>query len=839
MQKVKQLLEQFSPSKYNLSLTIDRKTRATRGIISIHGKSNSAGIIELHSKDLTINSVTIDGKNSDFKHSANDVLTLISANLLPGKHIVVIDFIGKITDAMHGIYPCYFEHQGAKKELIATQFESHHAREAFPCVDEPAAKATFDVTLTTENEVTVLGNMPVKNQKIENNMLVTTFETTPIMSSYLLAWVVGDLHCKSAKTKSGVEVNVWSTVAQPKDNLDFALDIAVRSIDFYEEYFDVSYPLPKSDQVALPDFASGAMENWGLVTYREIALLVDSKTTSIFNKHYVALVIAHELSHQWFGNLVTMKWWNDLWLNESFATVMEYIAIDAIEPSWEVWMDFDNHEGVSALQRDSLDGVQSVQTDVNHPDEISTLFDGAIVYAKGAKLLRMLRKYVGEDSFKLGLKNYFNKYKYKNTEAVNLWDELSSVSGKDTAKLMSSWIAQPGFPVIHVSLDGAKLKLSQERLTTGSTSYDTLWPIPINANHAELPEIFDKKTLEVQYERGENLRLNIGNTGHFITHYSHDLLMTIIDDIKNRKLSAIDRLQILNEQTILARSGIASSAELIPLLNVFKEEEAEPVWSIISLAINELKCFVENDDQAEKILKSYTTSLARYQFERLGWQAKPQESTSDTKLRLYIAGMMAYGESPEIIKEATHIYNSAPFEDLVPEIRSLELSIFIRNSSDKALVESLLNKYKNTNSAGLRQDITSGLTSARNTDIIELLLNKIKDTSTIRTQDSFRWILYLLLNKYSRTQTWQWLRDNWAWITTTFSGDKSYDDFTRFAAMALSTQEQLSEYRTFFEKYRSDPALTRSIDMGVVEIENRIARIERDKTLVNKTLSNL
>jgi aminopeptidase N len=838
MHTVPRLIEKFIPTNYNLSLTINRPDRIFSGIVTITGSVKTPpNSIILHCKKLDIKSITFDGKLAKFKTGANDSLIMTHQNMHKGEHIIVIDYSGIISDSMHGMYPCYFEHDGIKKELIATQFESHHAREVFPCIDEPDAKATFDVTLTTETKVTVLGNMPIKKQLKQNNLLVTTFGTTPIMSTYLLAWVIGELHKKTGFTKSGIEVNIWATYAQSEKSLDFALDIATRSSDFYEKYFDTPYPLSKCDHVALPDFGSGAMENWGLITYREVALLADPRTTSISSKHYVATVIAHELSHQWFGNLVTMKWWNDLWLNESFASLVEYLAIDAIEPDWNIWLDFASFESIAALRRDSIAGVQSVQTDVNHPDEISTLFDGAIVYAKGARLLKMLQHYIGDTAFQTGLSEYFDIYAYKNTEANDLWSILEKISNKNIAIFMDSWISKPGFPVLHVSRSKNIVTLTQEKLTNFSNKpSNELWPITLNSNYSIMPEILDVKSIDVIVNESKPLRFNIGNDAHFITHYDHDLLGKLINMVKLDKLYPIDRLQLLNEQIILANAGIISNAELILLLDAYKNEEAEAVWDIISLTIAELKKFVENDKKAEIKLREMTKSITNKQFIRLGWDKKMNESDTDTKLRSTILGLMLYSEDKFVIDRFVSLFNSTTIENLDSELRGLIISAVVRYKSNEKIIEKLLEKYKTTSSSELKQDINVGLTSTKDPKIIELLLGTIKDTSIIRTQDTARWIAYLIRNKYAKEKTWQWVRDNWDWIDATFAGDKSYDDYPRYVANALSTQKYLDEYNEFFGPLKSDPALKRVIEMGINEMTMRIKLIERDSKSVRKVL---
>ena len=833
MNSVRRLTPLFTPSHYALSLDIDRTGRSFQGTVTINGESTDENII-LHAKDLNIATATIDGQRADFQATTNDELVLTAPGLSTGAHVVTVGFSGTITDQMHGMYPCYFDHDGQKKELIATQFESHHAREVFPCVDEPEAKATFDVTLTTERGVTVLGNMPVSSQNEQEGRLVTSFERTPRMSSYLLAWAYGEMHRKTATTKSGVEVNIWATPAQKSESLEFALDIATRTIDFFDEYFGIPYPLPKSDHIALPDFSSGAMENWGLITYREIALLADPKTTSISAKRYIAMVVAHELSHQWFGNLVTMKWWNNLWLNESFANLMEYIAVDALHPEWNIWLDYSSSETIMALRRDALDGVQAVQTEVNHPDEISTLFDGAIVYAKGGRLLRMLQHYIGHEAFQTGLKSYFKKYAYQNTEGDDLWRELSAASGKDITDFMNTWISQPGYPVVHVQEDG----LRQEQFFVGAhEERGRTWPIPLEASTPITPPLMEDATLAVGIQPGE--RLNVGDTAHFITHYPSEHLAKLITLLQDGTLEAIDRLQLLHEQTMLARGEVISSAELIPLLQAYSGETVESVWDIISLTLGELKKFVETDKEAEKKLRELSRTIAANEFARLGWIQVANEPETDTKLRSTILGMTLYGEAPEALDRANELFEAHDVSELEPETRALIIGAKVRHFETPELIDKLLATYRNTSSADLQLDICSGLTSTRNPTTIDRLLEALKDSSLVRSQDAFRWFVYLMRNREARVTAWQWMKDNWGWIEATYSGDKSFDDFPRYAASGLMTREQLEDYKAFFTPKMNVPALKRVIQLGSSEIEARVTLIERDEAGVRQALLDL
>ena len=833
MTKVPRLLDIFTPNHYNLTLDLTRaEEKEFSGTVIISGDSTSESI-SLHSKGLTIQSATIDNQPADVSFGEFDELRLSQPNLENGKHTIHIDFSGTITDAMHGLYPCYFTHDGVKKQLFATQFESHHAREVFPCVDEPAAKAEYDLTLVTQTGITVLGNMPVKSEEENDDSLTTTFEKTPRMSSYLLAFVIGELHKKTARTKSGVEVNIWATPAQNENTLDFALDIATRSIDFYDEYFGVKYPLPKSDHVALPDFSSGAMENWGLITYRESCLLADPELTPESSRRFIATVIAHELSHQWFGNLVTMNWWNDLWLNESFANMMEYVAIDALHPEWRMWEDFATNEVTAALRRDSLDGVQSVQADVNHPDEISTLFDPAIVYAKGGRLLVMVRKLIGEEAFRAGLKSYFEKFAYKNTVGNDLWQELESASGQPIVNLMNAWISQPGLPVVSVSNSHDAAILSQERFFIGEHQpSDALWPIPLFANQPLDVKILNQKETTVSIEKP--LQLNCGLSAHFITKYDQSTREYLLKNIT--ELPTLDKICILQDATILARAGFENSASLLPLALSLKTETNEKVFGMAAGALTELRKFVDDNDAARDSLKKISGEFARATFEELDWDEKDGESDDDRERRTTALSLMMYSEDKEVLNEAKTRFDNNKLEDLPTEIRALIISANVRHFETPEMIENLFAAYKNTPSNDLQNDIAIGLTSTKNPETAEKILANIKNSNVIRPQDASRWFVYLIRTRESRQIAWNWLKENWAWVEDTFGEDKSYDDFIRYAATALLTTDELNDFQQFFEPMMDIPALTRTIKLGITEISARVELIKRDKEAVISAL---
>ncbi len=841
---VNRLVEKFKPEHYELKLDLlQAKNREFNGIVDIFGEINNEKEITLHSKDLEIkNIISANDIKLSFSKAENDeiLVNIEKLNFKKGDKIQLkIEFSGKITDAMHGLYPCYYKENGEKKELFATQFESHHAREVFPCIDEPEAKATFSLEIRALSDLEVLSNTEIIEKNVNGNIQQIRFAKTPKMSTYLLAFVLGDFQRVSKKTKSGVEVSVLATKAQKSELMEFPLSFAVRVLEFYEDFFGQKFPLSKCDHIALPDFSSGAMENWGLITYRETALLA-GKNSSISSKKYVALVIAHETSHQWFGNLVTMKWWDELWLNESFATMMEYLATNTLEPKWKIWEEFAVNEAVLSLRRDAIDGVQAVHVPVHHPDEISTIFDGAIVYAKGARLMNMLRRYVGNDAFQKGLQMYFDKFKYQNTIGENLWDCLSEASGKNVADFMNPWLFKSGYPSVLAEEDGEELRLSQKQFFIGEgKDSGRIWPILLGSNQNNLPEIMDSKDLACK-KSSDFVQLNQGNVAHFITNYSQNLFENLLEKVRNGNLDTISRLQILQERSLLSRGGEIPSVELLRTLESYDKETSLTVWDMISLLIGELKIFIDEDSESSKKMKKFVGNLAQNEFEKLGFIKKTGEDEEDTQKRSSILAHMIYAENKKAISGALDIFKNSPnMEDIDPEIRSLILTVKTRFEESPELVQKMLESYKNTSNVDYRDDIMVALTSTKNIQTGELLLEKMLENDIIRTQDILSWYVHLLRNLKTRELAWKWLRENWKLIEEKFDGDKSYNDFPRYSGAILRTEKQLQEFKEFFEPLKNDPSLTRAIEMGEREIAGRVDLIKRDKTAIDKFLQNI
>ena len=837
----KRLLETFQPEHYDLYLDIDRGKKTISGRTTITGYASQSQIA-VNQKYLHVNSVQVAGQDVPF--TTDDQAEAIDITLpQAGAVTLTIDYTAPLTDTMMGIYPSYYEVNGEKKQLIGTQFETTAARQAFPSVDEPAAKATFSLAIKYDEHPgeTIIANMP--EDHVENG--VHYFQETVRMSTYLVAFAFGEMQSKLTETKSGVKVGVFATKAHQPKELDFALDIAKRAIEFYEDFYQTPYPLPHSWQLALPDFSAGAMENWGLVTYREAYLLLDPDNTSLDMKQLVATVITHELAHQWFGDLVTMNWWDDLWLNESFANMMEYVSVDAIHPDWHIWELFQTTEAPMALQRDATDGVQPVHVAVNNPAEIDSIFDSAIVYAKGSRMLVMVRALLGDDALRKGLKNYFAAHKYHNAKGSDLWQALGEASGLDIGKIMNSWLEQPGYPVVTAAVDDqGQLVLSQKQFFIGDgVDQGRTWQIPLNSNYDAAPQIMTDRQVvlgnyqELRDKNGQPFRLNVGNNSHFIVKYDDTLLKDILDSAD--QLDPISQRQLLQDLRLLAEGQQVSYADLVPLLKRFANSPSAIVNAELYHIANNLKMFVQPGSPEEQELRAFFDQLSKQAVARLGWLPKDGENNDDQLTRPYVLNASLYARNADSMAEAHRIFSDYQdrLEQLSADVRELVLKNEVQNYGNDELFEKLIKAYQDTADASFKQDIRGALPNTTDPATIKKIIALYENASVIKPQDLRAWYRGVLANDAGQQAAWDWLRTDWQWLNDTVGGDMEFATFITVTAGVFHTPERLAEFKDFFEPKINTPGLTREIKMDIKIIESKVALIDSEKAAINATIA--
>ncbi|WP_225049182.1 M1 family metallopeptidase [Lacticaseibacillus kribbianus] len=839
MTATKHLYETFQPTHYDLYLDVDRQTKLIAGKTTVSGHATEAEI-RLNQKDLTVSGVTADGAAVPFT-TDNAAQTLTITLPAAGDVTLTVDYTAPLTDTMMGIYPSYYEIDGVKKQLIGTQFETTAARQAFPGVDEPEAKATFDLAIKFDEQPgeTVIANMP----EIKEEGGVHYFDTTRKMSTYLVAFAFGDMQKKLTKTNSGVEIGVFTTKAHKPEELDFALDIAKRSIEFYEDFYQTPYPLPHSYQLGLPDFSAGAMENWGLVTYREAYLTLDPSNSTLRQKQLIATVIAHELAHQWFGDLVTMKWWDDLWLNESFANMMEFVAIDALEPDWHIWETFQTGDAPSALRRDATPGVQSVHMQVEDPAEIDALFDGAIVYAKGARMLVMVRGLIGDDALRTGLKAYFDAHQYGNAAGADLWAALGKAAGIDLGAIMHGWLEQSGYPVVTASVIDGKLTLSQKQFFIGDGE-DTgrLWQIPLNGSYAT-PQLMTTATLELgdyqalRDEAGKPFRLNVGNESHFIVKYDATLLADLLATAQD--LDPISQLQLLQDQRLLAEGRQLSYAKVVPLLTQFAGSTSAVVLSAVFGIANMLKKFTAPDSAEEKALKALFTKLTAAHVARLGWAPVAGEANNDQLARPQVLSAALYAGDPATVAGAHEAFAKvAEPKDLPANTRPYILASEIRWHASVELFDKLLRDYRTSADPNYKEAIAYALTDTQDSVLIGRLIDAFEDADTIKPQDLRGWYAGVLANPVGQQAAWDWLRTEWSWLEKTVGGDMEFTTYITVSAGRFYTPERLAEFKAFFEPKKNVPGLGREIEMDTKAIAGRVDLIAAEAEAVNAAVAD-
>ncbi|EER10713.1 Puromycin-sensitive aminopeptidase, putative [Perkinsus marinus ATCC 50983] len=618
-------------------------------------------VINLHAKELAISAgVTLEcpsnGKTYNSESIAvsekNTTCTFCFAEELPvGPAVLTVDFVGTLNDQMAGLYrSAYVDQYGKSKHLLCTQMEAIDARRAFPCIDEPSAKAVFRITVTTEAHRQVISNMPEASRALfaaEHSgslMQRVTFMASPLMSPYLMALVVGEFEFLQSSTQRGTLVRVLATPGR-KDQCHFALDTATRVLEWYEKFFGLPYPLPKLDLVAIPDFACGAMENWGLVTFREVDLLCDPAKVSVGTRKRVATVVCHELAHQWFGNLVTMQWWDDLWLNEGFATFMENLSADALFPDLGLWNMYVSSDLESAFHLDGMRSSHPIKVPISAAEDVDEVFD-AISYEKGCAIVRTLWAVLGGEVFQKGVQIYMQRHQYKNTQTSDLWQAFEEASGQPVKEMMDSWTDQMGYPVLEVGPrdSNGNCRVAQSWfLSDGSVKEgdeEKKWVVPILVGDDKTPSgemgrltMMREKSETINVGNGKWALLNYGAWVPYRVHYSSpEMRVALAEAVADRSLPVPDRIQLLATVRALAKARHLTVCEALQLLTYYKNEDDADVWDAIAIAVSALDPICIGVGRGKE-MNRLVSDLIEGPLARVGWDSKPTDESKTRQLR--------------------------------------------------------------------------------------------------------------------------------------------------------------------------------------------------------------
>ena len=874
----------ISPITYNLVIKPDLESFTFSGNETIKIKvDKEVKEITIHSKNIEIETAKYkNGKKEQFAikivyNKENETATFIFKDKInKGKGKISIVFFGIISDNLRGFYRSKYILDGKERYIATTQFEATDARRAFPCFDEPEHKAIFEVSfIIADNHTAISNTLPSEIKEHSAGYKVVSFSPTPKMSTYLLAFIIGEFeyvegyakgtklqkkfalsgnnldgsrmrkdeepdHIKPFPDSAHTLVRVFTTAGK-KHQAKFALDVAIRSLEFYNEYFGIPYPLPTLDLIAIPDFESAAMENWGAVTFRETAILVDEENTSLSNKQWVAIVIAHELAHQWFGNLVTMKWWTDLWLNEGFASYMETFCVDKLFPEWHIWDLYLGDRYTLALRLDSLSNSHPIEIEVNHPNEINEIFD-MVSYAKGSAMIRQLAEYIGADKFRLGLHNYLEKHSYANTNTIDLWKAFEKVSGKPVNKIMSLWTKETGYPLVTLIKKENEYYLEQERFFSSrifakkyrdSKKIKHLWPIPIKyeTNDQIQKLLITKKSVPlIDISIG---KINLGEETFMRVKYECETLEKLAESVRNKNISLKDRLGIIRDLFALAEGGYIHSDVALEFALNYKDENEYIVWSEIAGGISKIFNLVSHESFAVKY-KVYTLSLFSPLAHKMGLNKKNVEKHSDAFLRSLAISQSAFYGDKKIIDTAKKIFKNRSSKSINTDIRNAvyRTVAMYGGSNEWKLFEKL---YKEEILHEEKERIGYALCSFKDKTLLEKTLHFIM-SENVKDQDAPHMLAMVWQNIYGRDLTWKFVKKNWATLL------KKYGEGGHFLSRLVSPLgnhiklSDLKDAKKFFEK-NDAPGAKRSLEQAYEKIESNAAWIVDDKKIIKSWLS--
>ncbi|KAM8885152.1 endoplasmic reticulum aminopeptidase 2 isoform 1-T1 [Spinachia spinachia] len=884
------------PLHYHLLLHPNLTSLRFTGSVQIQiDVQNNTNWVVLHSKGLQISKATIVDQNlagpSDkvfpvLHNPSHEQIGIFSSRVLSSgqKYFLNIEFGAELSEGFYGFYrSTYRTSTGVTRALASTHFEPTSARMAFPCFDEPSFKANFSLRIRRSPEYISLSNMPVVNTfEVNNGVLEDHFDASVKMSTYLVAFVICDFKSVTARTSSGVQVSVYAS-PEKWPQTRYALEVAVKMLDFYGEYFNIHYPLPKQDLIAIPDFQSGAMENWGLTTYRETSLLFDPLTSTVSDELWVTMVIGHELAHQWFGNLVTMEWWNDIWLNEGFARYMEYISVEATYPDLKV-EEYLLDTCFSAVGHDSLNSSRPISSPAENPTQIKQMFD-TVSYDKGACVLHMLRHFLTDDVFQRGIVRYLRRYSYRNAHNQDLWDSLANtcseedfISGKhcysssqasknaylfagehmDLTAMMNTWTLQKGVPLVTVTRKGPNLLLRQDRFLRTVLPSDSLWSalqhgflwhIPLtyktDASGTIHRHLMTTQTDSIHIGEGVSwVKVNTDMTGYYVVHYEDggwDEMTELLRE-NHSALSYKDRTHLIHNAFQLVTAGhlpLNKGLDLIGYLPM--ETHTVPLLQ----GLGYLEAFyrmIEKRNELEVVsnLRRHILRFFRAVIDRQTWS--DGGSVSERRLRSKLLSLACYLDDPRCLERA-----QASFTDWLQSNGTLNLptdvaeTVFSVGAQDDRGWASLLHTYNISLSAAQKSQILFALTCSRDAKKLSRLLELGLEGKVIRSQDLSSLILMVARNPQGHHLAWNFVKKNWDTLVQKFQlGSFCIRNIIIGTTGQFSSPEELTEVKLFFESIKEQVSQLRASQVALDNVQKNVHWFQRNlhtmRNWLNKTL---
>jgi len=836
------------PTRYELRLEPDLASSTFQGkeTISLTVQEPTATIV-LNAAELIIDQASIrhqDGRTVSCTITLHEPLERCEltcpTSLDPGSYSLSLEFKGTLNDKLRGFYRSTFtDKSGNTQTLAATQFEATDARRAFPCWDEPAYKAVFATTLVIDSALTAISNSAVKSERTKNGKKTIEFHDTITMSTYLVAFIVGSLKATEPTLVGDTPVRIWAVPAK-RHLASFGQAIATFSLQFFSEYYGRPYPGDKLDLIAIPDFASGAMENLGAITYRETALLIDEHEATHAEIERVADVVAHENAHMWFGDLVTMTWWNGLWLNEAFATFMEMKAVDAWKPEWDRWTTF----GVSraaALAVDGLWSTRPIEYPVQAPKDADAMFD-VLTYEKGASVLRMLEQYLGPDVFRDGIRRYLNTHAYANADTGDLWTALEGAANQPVPSLMDAWVFQKGYPLITVERQGeSRVTLTQQRfayLPPPPEETLPLWQVPLQVgfftSKARATQHLLLTTPSVTLELPEGctgILINEEGAGCYRVRYSPKLLDELLHHLTTR-ISPIERFNLVNDAWASTLAGLMPLEDYLNLTSRFKGERDKNVWAVIIDSFHYLNRIIE--PVYRPALETLVRERIGPEIETLGWTPRPGEKEVFRQLRGdLIRALGTIGNDQGTQSRAVELFTQHDQDprSVDPNLISALVSILACTGD--------LNRYHDF-SQRMGKAVTPqeerrflfALASFRDPKMLEKTLASTQ-TDAIRTQDGPFVVGAVLMNVHGREIAWDFLKRNWETLDNMFPKQGLRRMCGGIVSLATPIWEQ--DVRQFFDTKKIDLG-GKTLDQYLEQLRIAVAFRERETSQLIKYL---